>query len=112
MIKVLENCLNAYISVKKANIEEFDVGMFSELKYFLPPVERGIDDCRWVTMGIGGISQVEELFHKKYPNCKIFGIEPIKENYANFTSIGKIIPYGVGAGRILRSFKKSKFFKN
>uniref|UniRef100_A0AC35FYS5 Methyltransferase FkbM domain-containing protein n=1 Tax=Panagrolaimus sp. PS1159 TaxID=55785 RepID=A0AC35FYS5_9BILA len=52
------------------------------------------EECRWLTVGIGGLTGVEEVISKKYPNCKIYGIDPV--NPGNFSEIGKLLKVGVG----------------
>uniref|UniRef100_A0A914YGY3 Methyltransferase FkbM domain-containing protein n=1 Tax=Panagrolaimus superbus TaxID=310955 RepID=A0A914YGY3_9BILA len=52
------------------------------------------EECRWLTIGIGGLISAEEQVHAKYPNCKIFGVEP--GNHGNFTKVGQLLSVGVG----------------
>ncbi|KAE9547362.1 hypothetical protein FO519_009424 [Halicephalobus sp. NKZ332] len=70
---------------------------FNEAKVFFP-LNRYFNQssCTWLTIGIGGSTSIEKEFKKKYPKCKIYGIEASEDQFADFDKIGKVIPYGVG----------------
>uniref|UniRef100_A0A914R4M5 Methyltransferase FkbM domain-containing protein n=1 Tax=Panagrolaimus davidi TaxID=227884 RepID=A0A914R4M5_9BILA len=76
-------------------MDNFSNSVLGEKKMFLPmSSDYSQEKCRWVTIGIGGVTAAEELFKEKYPKCSVFGIEPA--DAGNFSRIGKLIPYGVG----------------
>ncbi|KAE9548165.1 hypothetical protein FO519_008626 [Halicephalobus sp. NKZ332] len=84
-------------SIPELQWEKFKMGRFGENKVFIPmKSEFDENKCNWITVGIGGDSQVEKLFHERYPGCKIFGVEASEDQYAEFKSYGTVIPYGVG----------------
>uniref|UniRef100_A0AC34F6Y5 Methyltransferase FkbM domain-containing protein n=1 Tax=Panagrolaimus sp. ES5 TaxID=591445 RepID=A0AC34F6Y5_9BILA len=60
---------------------------------FLPLVDV-VDDCKWLTIGIGGVTLAEELFLKKYPYCSVYGADPA--DTGNFSKIGNLALFGVG----------------
>lgn len=89
------NCVVS--SMPKVEWEKFRMGRYGEDKVFAPmKPEFDENECKWLTVGIGGDSQVEKLFHTKYPGCQLFGVEASEDQYAQFKSYGTVIPYGVG----------------
>uniref|UniRef100_A0A914XJU9 Methyltransferase FkbM domain-containing protein n=1 Tax=Plectus sambesii TaxID=2011161 RepID=A0A914XJU9_9BILA len=76
------------------------MGRFGESKFFLPMAEEfrsgNSTACYWLTIGIGGDTEVEKEMISVYPQCKIFGIEPSPEQAADFEKYGTVIPLAVG----------------
>ncbi|KAE9551070.1 hypothetical protein FO519_005707 [Halicephalobus sp. NKZ332] len=78
--------------------DEFKMGRFDEIKKFFPlNPQFDQSQCIWLTIGIGGDTQVEKEFKEKYPRCSVYGIEASPDQYADFKKYGTIIPYGVAA---------------
>ena len=73
------------------------MGRYDEDKVFVP-MNSNYDknSCNWLTVGIGGDTNVEKEFKEKYPRCKIYGVEASPDQYLNFNDYGVVIPYGVG----------------
>uniref|UniRef100_A0A914PDT5 Methyltransferase FkbM domain-containing protein n=1 Tax=Panagrolaimus davidi TaxID=227884 RepID=A0A914PDT5_9BILA len=90
-------CLNTFIP-KNITFDTFYMGRLGENKIFLP-LKKSFNqsECKWLTIGIGGTCNAEKMFKQKYPNSAIFGIEPSKDQYANFMDFGTVIPFAVGA---------------
>uniref|UniRef100_A0A914W7N9 Methyltransferase FkbM domain-containing protein n=1 Tax=Plectus sambesii TaxID=2011161 RepID=A0A914W7N9_9BILA len=68
--------------------------------------------CYWLTIGVGGDTEVEKEMKIVYPKCKIFGIEPSPDQYKDFDKYGTIIPHAIGikAGNFtMRLLKKNGY---
>uniref|UniRef100_A0AC34F0L1 Uncharacterized protein n=1 Tax=Panagrolaimus sp. ES5 TaxID=591445 RepID=A0AC34F0L1_9BILA len=90
------HCIKTYISIDETEMDNLSNSVLGEKKMFLPmSPDYSQEKCRWLTIGIGGVTAAEELFKEKYPKCSIFGIEPA--DAGNFSKIGKLVPYGVEA---------------
>lgn len=76
-----------------------------EIKYFLPMTEAFKNDdttpCYWLTIGVGGDTQVEKEMKTVHPKCKIYGIEPSSDQHKDFDKYGTIIPHAVGMSTLL-----------
>ena len=71
------------------------------------PLRRSFNEshCIWLTMGIGGNTDIEEEFKKKYPKCKFYGIEAGEGQFGSFEKFGKLITLAVGK-LILRKYSR------
>lgn len=88
-------CIKTYIPVNDWQFDNIYNGAGGEKKVFLPlDPDYPQDECKWLTIGIGGDTIAEETFKKKYPKCKFFGADP--GHTGNFAEIGTLIPNGVG----------------
>lgn len=99
LVDKVEKCQqNSMNNTKSVEFMKLKVGRYDEFKVFLP-FSSGFntqkDNCNYVTVGIGGDITAEKHFHQLYPNCQIYGLEPKIDQAANFSSIGKFIPYGL-----------------
>uniref|UniRef100_A0A914QP01 Methyltransferase FkbM domain-containing protein n=1 Tax=Panagrolaimus davidi TaxID=227884 RepID=A0A914QP01_9BILA len=74
-------------------MDNFPNNLNDENKIFLPLNNRN-EECKWLTIGIGDVTNSERLFKMKYPNCAVYGVEP--SSPGNFSNVGKVIPYGIG----------------
>jgi hypothetical protein len=102
----LDLCMTTYFSIDYKKLDNFPNGATGERKVFLPMAKDfRKEECRWLTIGIGGLVAAEEQFHAKYPNCKIYGVEPA--NQGNFSKTGEVLTAGVG----LEDNSKNKDFK-
>uniref|UniRef100_A0A914PMX8 Methyltransferase FkbM domain-containing protein n=1 Tax=Panagrolaimus davidi TaxID=227884 RepID=A0A914PMX8_9BILA len=86
-------CIKKHIGIDTSEMDNFSNYFFGEKKMFLP-MKGEDDECKWLTIGIGGVASAEELFLKKYPQCSVFGADPA--DTGNFSSIGQLRPFGVG----------------
>uniref|UniRef100_A0A914PZ36 Uncharacterized protein n=1 Tax=Panagrolaimus davidi TaxID=227884 RepID=A0A914PZ36_9BILA len=88
-------CIKAYISIDETEMDNFSNSVLGERKMFLPMSnEYSQEKCKWLTVGVGGVTAAEEIFKEKYPKCSVFGVEPA--DAGNFSKIGKLIPFGAG----------------
>ncbi|KHN78671.1 Uncharacterized protein C28H8.8 [Toxocara canis] len=97
---IITACVKQFLNVRSTDFLQLDMGRFHEKKFFLPFTEESLvekPDCRFLTIGIGGTSYAEAQFSHIYPKCKIYGIEPSTDQYANFRRYGTVIPHAVGA---------------
>uniref|UniRef100_A0A914E1V9 Methyltransferase FkbM domain-containing protein n=1 Tax=Acrobeloides nanus TaxID=290746 RepID=A0A914E1V9_9BILA len=73
------------------------MGRYDEKKKFLPLAKNfSQEECKWLTIGIGGDTLVEKQFKQKYPKCQLYGVEPSPSQFIDFDKYGTVIPYGVG----------------
>ncbi|KAK0394986.1 hypothetical protein QR680_001045 [Steinernema hermaphroditum] len=93
----LNGCVRKHSKVDESSFEGFHMGRLDEIKYFLP-ITSGFDkrQCRWLTIGIGGDSRVEKELKEKYPECAVYGIEPVDQQVSDFGKYGTVIPRAVG----------------
>ena len=84
-------------SLPKFKLVESEQNRFYESKVFFP-LKKNFNEshCTWITMGIGASTNIEVEFKKRYPQCKMYGIEASEDQFADFEDFGKVIPYGVG----------------
>jgi hypothetical protein len=114
-LPIIQNCIYDHNPALNDTDEfiQLHMGRYGEIKYFLPMVETSrwcikcecltkLNICRnatcnWLTIGIGGDSQVEKEFKSIYPHCNLFGIEPgAEDQYADFPKYGTVLPIAVG----------------
>ena len=98
LVKKVEKCRRKFF--KTFEFLKLKVGRYNEFKVFLPFSKNFFDSqqkCNFITVGIGGDITAEKIFHQFYPKCQIFGLDPKLDQAANFSSIGKFIPYGLSA---------------
>ncbi|KAI1715878.1 hypothetical protein Ddc_10797 [Ditylenchus destructor] len=95
----LYDCLNLHIPIKKHELDSFKA-INVEYKYLLPMDKSYYADpkknCIWLTAGIGNSTRAEQEFLKLYPKCKMFGVEMVPSNVADFGTFGKVIQTGIG----------------
>lgn len=97
-LKAFQSCMNNTIPIKTTTFEYFNMGRLGEKKCFLPLSEEYYkkEKCFWLTVGVGGDSNVEKEFKTKYLKCLVYGVEPSEDQYAKFENYGTIIPHGIG----------------
>lgn len=93
--EVFASCIKKHIAINVSLMDNLSNGVYNEKKMFLPlSDDYPQDQCKWLTIGVGGVETAERLLKRKYPECQVFGVEPA--DAGNFSSIGTLIPYGVG----------------
>ena len=93
---IVNGCLMRHSILTHADMHTYKMGRFGERKFFLRPSLPLGDKCVLLTIGIGGDSDVEEQFSKAHPGCRLFGIEPSRDQLADFPRLGTVIPFAVG----------------
>lgn len=97
-------CLRLHIPIEKYELDSFKAINW-EYKHFLPLDKAYYNDesknCLWLTVGIGNHTQAEREFKQLYTKCKLFGVELVPNNEADFGDLGKVIHAGIG---ILQNF--------
>ena len=114
-VSIVRTCVkehNAPLRDMATTFEAFHMGRYEEKKYFFPLADPSAS-CNWLTIGVGGDSQVEKEFKQKYPQCNVFGIEPSDDQKSDFEKYGTIIPHAVGGFEIFkRTYMKSENFRH
>ena len=88
-------CIEAHVPIDENKMDVAFNGLSGEKKVYLPLSPRfPQDQCKWLTIGIGGNTKAEKIFKKRYPGCSFYGVDP--GEIADFATIGKVFPYGVG----------------
>uniref|UniRef100_A0A914VKT7 Methyltransferase FkbM domain-containing protein n=1 Tax=Plectus sambesii TaxID=2011161 RepID=A0A914VKT7_9BILA len=115
---VTESCIEKHTKVKESDFFQLHMGRLGEIKYFLPVPDAFKNDdlvpCYWLTIGVGGDTQVEKEMKAAYPKCKIFGVEPSPDQYLDFEKYGTIIPLAIGIkpGNLSMRLRKGNSYKN
>ena len=92
-----ENFRQCIYLLPLVKFDVFSTGRFEERTVFLPmKPDYNQEKCIWITIGIGGNSQVEKQVALKYPGYKMYGIEPRPDQYGDFQKYGRIFPYRFG----------------
>jgi len=110
-------CVEKHSTIREHHFFTLNMGRFGEKKYFLLEQEPGQlanEACRWLTIGIGGDTAVEKAFKKRFPTCKIYGIEPSPDQEVDFRKYGTVIPYAVGPyhGNFTMRLRKGTGYSN
>jgi len=108
MSRLVTFCTARHSRIRHNDFFSLRMGRHNEIKYFLKMFindnnnSSDHDDnnnCKWLTIGIGGDVQVEREFIKLYPRCRLYGIEPSRDQSQDFLSYGTVIQHAVGAQR-------------
>jgi hypothetical protein len=98
---ITESCIAKHSKLTDSNFFQLNMGRFGESKNFLPMsdsfLNNNLTDCYWLTIGIGGDSEVEKEMNAAFPKCKIFGVEPSPEQAGDFGKYGTVIPLAIGS---------------
>jgi len=92
-------CVEKHTTIRKHNYLILKTGAYEEEKYFLLERLQGqlaTEACRWLTIGIGGITEAEKAFRQLFPKCEIYGIEANPDQAVDFNQFGHVIPHAVG----------------
>uniref|UniRef100_A0A914DMI0 Methyltransferase FkbM domain-containing protein n=1 Tax=Acrobeloides nanus TaxID=290746 RepID=A0A914DMI0_9BILA len=97
----LATCITKYVPVDLQEFHIFDRiqdRRVHERKWFLPYMSRN-DDCKWLTVGIGGkVYGIEgqQQVNSDLSFCKLYGIEAINSSHGDYAKYGTVIPHAVG----------------
>jgi hypothetical protein len=95
----LFECMRQHIPIEKYELVPLKA-INVEYKYFLPMEQdyynSPLNNCIWLTLGIGNSTKAEKEFLRMNPQCKMFGVEIMSNNVDDFATFGKVINTGVG----------------
>uniref|UniRef100_A0AC34GPD1 Methyltransferase FkbM domain-containing protein n=1 Tax=Panagrolaimus sp. ES5 TaxID=591445 RepID=A0AC34GPD1_9BILA len=87
--------MQTHFQIRNVKFDVFSNGVDDERKVFVPmSPEFFTEECRWLTIGIGGRAGAEQFMREKYPNCEVYGVDAT--NPGNFSKIGNVLQSKVG----------------